>query len=48
MRGSNEYKMKQSFWVPQPCFDPLNKHAYLKKDVIESDGVAHGQHYILE
>ncbi len=21
--GSSEYKMRQSFWVPQPCFDPI-------------------------
>jgi len=22
VKGSNEYKMRQLFWVPQPCFDP--------------------------
>jgi hypothetical protein len=23
MKGSNEYQMRQSFWVLQPCFDPI-------------------------
>ncbi len=32
MKGYNEYKMKQSFWVPRPCFDPMmgqNMHELL-------------------
>ncbi len=30
VKGSIEYKMKQSFWVSQPCFDPHIPYLYVE------------------
>jgi hypothetical protein len=30
VKRSNEYRMRQSFWVPEPCFDPHIPYLYVE------------------